>query len=191
MNTGMNANKAAYWVAVGALALGLSSEYQHGRFVTLHRIAEHADLVLGRISMHAEQALAAARLLTTRGGSALDGSVLDGVMASTDAAEMARDQREMLREQAEEKIGLLRDRVREGVGNGIREQIRVQADVRRAEAEIRRAEIEQMRSETRSQARLARTVNRRVVLICPKTGGQVVVNTGLHSVNVSADEGEN
>ena len=38
----MNTNKAAYWIALGVLALGLNSEYQHGRFVALHRVAGRA-----------------------------------------------------------------------------------------------------------------------------------------------------
>jgi hypothetical protein len=185
----MNTNKAAYWIAVGALALGLSSEYQHGRLVTLHRVAERAGLTLCRISMRAEQVLAATRVLTPR-----DGSLVDNLVASTDAAEMARDHSELFREQAREKIEFLRDRVRDGiqdgVGVGIREQIRAQADVIRAQSEMRRAQIEQVRLQTRSQVRLARMVNRRVMVVCPKTGARVVVNTGLHSVDVSADEDE-
>jgi hypothetical protein len=39
----MNTNKAAYWIAVGVLALGLNSEYRHGNFAALHRVAERAD----------------------------------------------------------------------------------------------------------------------------------------------------
>lgn len=174
----MNTNKAAYWIAVGALALGMSSEYQQGRFLTLHRVAERAGLTLCRISTHAEQALVAARVLPPR-----DGSAVDNLMASTDAAEMVRDQSELLREQALEKIELLRDRVQDGVrddvGAGIREQIR-------AHAEMRRAEIDQ----TRSQVRLAHMVNQRLMVVCPKTGARIAVNAGLHSVDVSADEDE-
>jgi hypothetical protein len=170
----MNTNKAAYWIAVLALALGLSSEYQHGRFVTLHRVADRADLALCRISTCAGQALAAARVLTAREGS-------DNLMASMDAAEMARNQSELLREQAREKIEFLRGRVRDGVGDGIREQIR-------AQAEMRRAEIEQIRLQTRSQVRLAHMVNRRVRMVCPKTGARIAVNAGLNSVDVCADE---
>jgi hypothetical protein len=184
----MNTNKAAYWIAVGVLALGLGSEYQHGRFVTLHRIAERADLALCRISTHAEQALAAARLLTMR-----DGSTADSLMASTDAAEMARDQSELLRDQARE-MEFLRDRVRdgvqEGVGDGIRDQIRAQADAIRAQAEMRRAEIEQLRWHTRSQVGLAHMVNRRVMVVCPKTGARITVSAGPVLADVSEDADE-
>jgi hypothetical protein len=172
----MDTNKAAYWIAVGVLALGLSSEYQHGRFATLHRIAERADLALCRISGHAEEALAAARLLTMR-----DGSAADSLLASTGAAEMARDHSEWLRDEAREEIELVRDRVQENVGDRIREQIR-------AQGEMRRVEIEQIYLRTRSQVQMAHMVNRRVMVVCPKTGAQVVVNTGLHSVEISADE---
>ena len=172
----MDTNKAAYWIAVGVLALGLSSEYQHGRFVTLHRIAERADLALCRISGHAEEALAAARLLTMR-----DGAAADSLLASTGAAEMARDHSEWLRDEAREEIELVRDRVQENVGDRIREQIR-------AQGEMRRVEIEQIYLRTRSQVQMAHMVNRRVMVVCPKTGAQVVVNTGLHSLEISTDE---
>jgi hypothetical protein len=179
----MDTNKAAYWIAVGVLALGLSSEYQHGRFVTLHRIAERADLALCRISEHAEEALAAARLLTMR-----DGSAAGSLLASTEAADIARDHSEWVRDQAREEIELLRDRVQDNVGDRIGEQIRAQADVIRAQAEMRRAEIEQIHLRTRSQVQMAHTLNRRVMVVCPKTGTQVVVNTGLHSLEISTDE---
>jgi hypothetical protein len=185
----MNTNKAAYWIAVGALALGLSSEYQHGRFVALHRVAEHAGLTLCRMSTRAEQALAAARFLTPG-----DGAPVDSLVASADAAEMARVQSEVLQEQAREKIELLQDRIRDGVQDGvgdrIRDQIRAQMDAIRAQSEIRRAQIEQIRLQARSQVRLAHMVNRRVMVVCPKTGARVVVNTGLHSVDVSAGNNE-
>jgi hypothetical protein len=183
----MNTNKAAYWIAVGALALGLSSEYQHGRFVTLHQVAERAGLTLCRISTRAEQALAFARVPTAR-----EGSPVDNLVASADATEMVRDQSELLQEQAREKIELLQDRIRDGVQDSvrdrIREQIRAQADMIRAQSEIHRAEMQQIRLQALSQVGSANMVNRRVMVICPKTGARIVLNTGSDSVDVSADE---
>ena len=69
---------------------------------------------------------------------------------------------------------LLRDRF----ANRVRDEIRAQADVIRAQAEMQRAEIEQIRLRTRSQFRLARTANRRVTVVCPKTGTRIAVNAG-------------
>jgi hypothetical protein len=166
----MNTNKAAYWIALGVLALALSSEYRHGSFVALHRVVNHADSVLCRITARAEQTLAVARVVTGR-----QGFTVDKRLASSGGAEMARAQGEFLREQAPEEAELLRD------------EIRAQADVMRAQAEMRNAEIEQIRWRTGSHFSLADTANRRVTAICPKTGVRIAVNTGLDFTDVSPD----
>ena len=163
----MNTNKAAYWIVLGVLALGLNSEYQNGRFVALHRIANRADSALCQISMRAEQTLAVAKLLMSH-----DGSPVDNLLASADTAEMARNRAAMLREQAQDEAELLRDKLRDQV----RDQVRAQADMIRARAEMKRAEIEQIRWRAASQFSLARTANRRVAVICPKTGARITVN---------------
>jgi hypothetical protein len=166
----MDTNKTAYWIALGVLALGLNSEYHHGSFAALHRVAEHAGPVLCRISTRAQQTLAVARMLTSR-----EGFPADDLLASMGGAEMARAQRELLRERARGETELLRD------------EIRAQADVIRARAEMRRAEIEQIRLRTRSQVRLASAVNRRVTMVCPKTGARITVNAGPGVADVSPD----
>src|SRR5260221_11595842 len=53
----MNTNKAAYWIALGVFALTLNSEYRHGSFVPLHRVAEHAGSALCRVTARAEKTL--------------------------------------------------------------------------------------------------------------------------------------
>jgi hypothetical protein len=163
----MNTNQAAYWIALGVLALGLHSEYQHGNFLTLHRVAERAGSVVCRISARAEQTLAVARILTSR-----EDGLAGTLLASTDQAERARAQGEMLREQARDRAALLRERVRDQVRDGIR----AQADVIRARADMQRAEIEEMGLHSRSQFRLARADDRRVVVVCPRTGVRIAVN---------------
>ena len=168
----MDTNKAAYWIALGVLALGLNSEYQHGSFVGLHRVAEHASSTFCRMVAHAEQTLAVARVLTSR-----EPFPVDGLLAGTGGDETARDQEELLRDQARDEAELLRDR--------LREEVQAQADVIRAQAETRRAEIEQIRM--RSQFRIARTVDRRVTVICPKTGTRIAVNAAMRLAEVSPD----
>lgn len=119
--------------------------------------------------------MAVARVLTSHQGLPSD----DLLAAIEDAdAEMARAQGELPREQAIDRAEFIRDRVRDQVRDQVRNQIRAQADVIRAQGEMRRAEIEQIRWRTRSQVRLARTLNRRATLVCPKTGALVVVNGG-------------
>ena len=178
----MNTNKAAYWIALGVLALGLNSEYQHGRFVALHRVASRAGAVACRMATRAEQTLAVATALVSRRG-----LPVDNLLASADRAEMARAQGELLRDQARERVELLRDRVREQVREQVRDEIRARADVIRAQAEMQRAEIEQMRWRTSSQFSLTRTADRRVTAICPKTGVQIAVKDGSDLAEGSPD----
>ena len=170
----MDTNKAAYWIALGVLALGLNSEYRHGSFVPLHRVSERAGSTLCRMATRAEQTLAVARVLTSR-----ERFAADGLVAATDGAEMARAQVELLRDQARDEAELLRDR--------LREQVLAQADVIRVQAETQRAEDEQIRLRMRSQVRLARTVDRRVMVVCPKTGVRIAVNAGMRLAEVSPD----
>ena len=170
----MDTNKAAYWIAVGVFALALNSEYQHGRFVALHQAAEHAGLALCRMATRAEQTVAVARVFTSR-----EGSRMDDLPAATAVAKMALSQLELLRAQAWDEAELLRDR--------IREEVQAQADVIRAQAEVQRAEIDQARIRMRSQFRLARTVDRRVVVVCPKTGVRIAVNAGMRPAEVSPE----
>ena len=146
----MNTDKAAYWVALGVLALGLNSEYRHGNFVALHRVAERAGSLLCRISTRAEQTLAVARVLTSR-----EGFPLDDPLASARRAEMTRTQ-----------VKLLRDEIH-------------------TQAKMRRAEVDQIRFRTRSEFRLARGDNRRVIVVCPKTGGRIAVIGGAEDADVS------
>jgi hypothetical protein len=174
----MNTNQAAYWIALGVLALGLNNEYQHGKFVTLHKVAERADSALCRISARAEQTLAVARILTSR-----EGGLADTPLASSDDVEMARAQSEMLREQARDGAALLRD----GVRDHVRDEIRAQTGVIRARTEVQRSLIEQIRWRARSQFRLANMGDRRVVVVCPKTGVKVAVSAGPEFAEGSPD----
>src|SRR5271168_1740504 len=140
----MDTNKAAYWIALGALTLGLNSEYRHGDFVRLHRVAARADSVLCRIAVRAEETIAVAT-----------GNWGRREFNSADRVEMARAQAEMLRERARDEAELFRDtvqqRVQETVRETVRDQVRAQAAGMRARAEMQRAEIEQIRWRTASQ----------------------------------------
>jgi hypothetical protein len=168
----MDANRAFYWIALGVLALGLNSEYRLGRFVALHRAADHAESVLCRISTRAEQTLAAATLPTKR-----DDSLVDNMLASANEDATMRVQSELLREQARGQAEVLRSR------------LRAQAELVREQAEMQRAEVEQIRLCTRSQVRLAHVTAHRVTVTCqPNT--RIDVNTGLESANISSDVDE-
>jgi hypothetical protein len=170
----MDTNKAAYWIALGVFALALKSEYRHGSFVPLHRVAERAGSALCRMATRAEQTVAVARVFVR--GERLP---VDGLVVATNRGEMARAQGELLRDQARDEAELLRDR--------IRDEVQAQGDVIRAQAEMQRAEVEQIRLRMRSQFRLARAVDRRVVVVCPKTGMRIAVNAGMRLAEVSPD----
>ena len=64
----MNTNKVAYWIALGALALGLASEYQHGNFASLHRLADRSGSIVCKIATQAQRTLAFASVLMSRDG---------------------------------------------------------------------------------------------------------------------------
>jgi hypothetical protein len=149
----METNKAAYWIVVGVLALGLNSEYRQGNFVALHRVAARADSELCRITARAERTLAVA-IKATGMASDQTASRLDNVLAESD----------LLREQARDQAEFVRD------------EIRAQADVIRAQAEMRRAEMAQVRWHTRSRFELSSVGNRGLTVLCPKTGARIVMN---------------
>jgi len=163
----MDANKAGYWIAVGVLALGLNSEYRHGNFVALHKVAERTESVLCRIATRAEATLAVATGRLSGGESAVD-----NLLASTDATAALRDRSEILRERAQNEADF------------VREQVLAQTEMIRARAELRRAAIEQMRS--LSRVRIASGPGS-VRVVCPKLGTRIVVNSGLDLRDVSTD----
>jgi hypothetical protein len=158
----MDTNKAAYWIALGVLALGINSEYRHGSFVALHRVAGRAGSVLCEISTRTEEAMALATGVTTRRG-----VLPEQVLAAADRVELTRAQAEMIREQAREQAELVREQVRD--------EIFAQRDVLRAQADMRRSEIAQFRYRVRSDLRLTNASGRRVSVLCPKTGTRVMV----------------
>jgi hypothetical protein len=168
----MDTNKAAYWIAVGVLALGLNNEYRHGGFVAVHRVAERAGSVLCRISTRAEQSLAVALGMTNR-----ENLRAGDLLAADDGTEIASAEAEVAREQARARADMVRERVRD--------EIRAQADVIREQAEMERAQIEQISWRTASQVGLARTANRRVTVVCPKARTRITLTPGAELADVA------
>jgi hypothetical protein len=176
----MDTNRAAYWIALAALALGLNSEYRQGNFQALHRVASHAETVLCRISTGAEHNLVMARALasTSEGPS----SVHD-LLASASGPAMTRNQAEQLRDSIQERL-------REQVQGQIRAQIRAQSEAIRAQAEMRRVEVERSRSEYALVSAVNRSVNRTVnirTVFCPKVSTRVVVSVKPELADVSKE----
>jgi hypothetical protein len=170
----MDTNKAAYWIALGVLALGLNSEYRHGSFVAVHRVAERAGSVWCGISTRAQQSLAVALGITNR-----ENFQADDLLAADERTEMARAEAEIVREQAQARAEMVRERVRD--------EIRAQADAIREQAEMERAQFQQIRWRTASQIGLARTANHRVTVVCPKTGTRITLKPGVDLADIAPD----
>ena len=172
----MDTNKATYWIALGVLVLGLNSEYRQGKFVTLHQVADRAEVALCRASTHAERTLTAALQLVGREARPSDDLLASARNAEFDA-DSHKEQAEVLREQAQDEA----ERVREQVQVQVRDQIVAQRDAMRAQIDIRRAEIQRIRDSARSQFRMVRSADGRITMtypsmICPKTKTRIVVN---------------
>jgi hypothetical protein len=185
----MNTNKAAYWIALGVLALGLNSEYKQGNFVALHRVAERADSLLcqisAEISSRAEQTVAVAKVLMLR-----DRFQAEALLASKDSAEMALDQARMAQEQARDEV---RDEVSnraEMIRDQVRERVFAQAAMIRAESEMRRAVMEQVRGRAKFglvRAMNVHAVDGRLTVVCPKTGTRILVSDTSDSADDSSE----
>lgn len=155
----METNTIAYWMALGVLALGLNSEYHRGNFVALHRIGNRAGSALCRISSRAGQTLALARLMNA------DEGVREDQFAANEKAQFVRDEADLVRDQAMAEAQLVRERVRD--------QVRAQAYAIREQADLQRAQIQRIRWNAASQVRTSRNGDRRMVVVCPKTGTRI------------------
>jgi hypothetical protein len=162
----MNSDKMIYWVALGVFAMGISHEYRDGKFPTAHRAVATAETALCRLASRAEQTVAMAKFIVNPPAAAPE-----DVVAVT--GDFGQEQVELLRDQARDQPELLR------------EQVQAQAEIFRARAEMRRAQIEQMRQLTNSQFHFSQTADRRVMLVCPKTGARVSVRVNPPDVEVS------
>jgi hypothetical protein len=163
----MNTNKAAYWIAVGALALGLNSEYRHGNFVPLHRMADRAGAVLCRVTTRAAKTLAMAKFLASP-----QVGLPETLVASAGEVDTARSRAHMLREQSREEAAVLREEMRDRA----RDEIRARAEVNRARAEMQRGEtVIQLR--TRSLLSFANISDRDVTVFCPRTAMRIARTT--------------
>ncbi len=176
----MDTNKAAYWIALGVLALGLNSEYRQGNFVSLHRVADRAGAALCRLSTSGEHLLALAKLSFQDKVRENDIEVANSdVEAATASVESARAQAESIRESARARADALREQAR-AQGEAIRDQVRAQVEELRAQGDMRRAMDEQVRTRGR-YLNLVSTGNRGIdvhgmTVVCPKTGTRVVVS---------------
>jgi hypothetical protein len=147
----MNSQKAAYWFALALFALALHSEYRHGAFPALHRLAHRAGYATCQFVSHSGHALAAARLFASKPAVASHDFQSQALLSSVDVPELAEAQAE-LREQAQERREEFRD------------QVRAQAAMIRAQVDLERAQIDQFRQHVNVR-QLRNLAHRRMVTI--------------------------
>jgi DNA replicative helicase MCM subunit Mcm2 (Cdc46/Mcm family) len=160
----MDTHKAAYWIALAVLALGLNSEYHQGNLVVLHRVADRASDTLCRLSTRGEHLLALAKF-------SLQQKVRENdVEVATNGVESARAQAQLMREQTHAQAELMWEQAR---AQG--ETIRAQVEELRAQSTMRRAMDQQVRVRGR-YLNLVSSGNHGLTVVCPKTGTRVVVS---------------
>jgi len=168
----MHTTKAVYWIAIGIFALGMSSEYQKGNLPTIHRAAARAEGVICRVVSRAEQTLAEAQLLTNRRGRDLASN--DRFMAFHQAQ---IDRAMALRQAHLDRVRALRQADLDSA----------QARLDRLRAELDHAQAQRVQILERVRVKLSDAANRRVMVICPKTGARVAVNPEGGAAGIDAD----
>ena len=157
----MNTTKAIYWIALGTFALALNSEYQNGKFPALHRAADRAGCVLCRAAGHAEQSLAMARIQTNRPRPEF----------RLDEQLLARQQAQVERVLAEHQTDLNRAMALRQV-----DLDRVQQKLDRMQQVLERTQFKRVRVLERSRFKLSKAANRRMIVVCPKTGEKISID---------------
>jgi hypothetical protein len=168
-------NKALYWIALGAFALALSSEYHNGNLPLAHQVADRAGSVLCQIATRAEQSLTLARVLTVR----------PSTEVSIDDQFIARQQAEVERVMAEHQADLDRAMALRQV-----DLDRVQQRLDRMHMVLDRVQIEKLHKLDRVRFRMSDAANRRMIVVCPETGARISVQPSadlLDMDEVSAD----
>ena len=167
-----------YWLALGVFALGLHSEYRNGRLPALHRVADQAESTLCRLVTSAKQTLATAEILTGR--APREFRVDDDLVArQQDQMErvMAEHQADLERVLADRQAHL--DRAM-ALRQANLECLRQKLD--RMHAALERAQFQRARAFERTRFKLSNAANRRVVVVCPRTGARI---TGHSDANLS------
>lgn len=179
----MNTTKAIYWIALGAFALALNSEYQTGSFPALHRAADRAESVLSQAATRAEQSLAMARILTgsPRPEFRVDDQFLARQQAQVERV-LAEHQADIDRAVALRQAGV--DRMLAEHQADLNRAMalrqvdldRVQQKLDRMQQVLERAQVKRVRLLERSQLKLSKAASRRISVVCPKTGEKISID---------------
>jgi len=151
----MNAEKLAYWSAVAVFALVLHSSYQRGAFPAVHQAAARAGSKLCRATAKAEQSYLLAKAFVTHDAFSTNDDFVNTYLDNEELSDLMQSQSDFVRAEAQDKVGLFRD------------QLRAQAEVRRAELQRRRDQMQQFRDMARVQIRSGQFATRRVMIVGP------------------------
>jgi len=166
----MNTNKLAYFVVLGVLAFGLSSEYQKGNYPALHRAVGVVENSLCRLATRAEHTLATARILTSRAPEEF----------RVDDEFFARQQAQVERVMAEHQMDIDRAMALRQAHLDC-----LQQKLDRMHLVVERAQFQRTRALERARVRLTNVGNQSMIMVCPKTGARITVRTDPSDLNIS------
>ena len=172
----MNTNKLAYFMALGVLALGLTSEYQKGSFPAIHRAVGTAGNSLCRLATRAQRTLATARLLIGR--EPQEFRVDDDFIAR----QQAQVEQVIPEHQADIDRALADHRADLDRAMALRQAHLdcLQQRLDRMHAVLDRAQLQRVRVLERTRFKLSDAANRRMIVVCPKTGAKITVHTDAY-----------
>ena len=152
--------KALYWIALGAFALALNSEYQNGGLPLAHRVAGRAEAVYCQVAARAEQSLAMARLVISPPATEVStGEFIARQQAEIDRA-LALHQAELNRAMALRQAEL----------------DRVQQRLDRVHIVMDRVQMEKLQKLDNWRFQFKTANNRRTIVVCPETGAKISVD---------------
>lgn len=166
----MNTNKAVYWIILAAIAFGLSSEYHHGGFASVHRLAASAEARLCRAATHVEHALVAVGLLTSHSRPSPSSQSVTEQAAQIERA-MDLHRAELDRALAEHQV----------------EVERAEARLAHAQQALERARFGRMQVFETSHFKMMNDGTHRVITICPKSGRRIRLEADPDFAEVETD----
>ena len=179
----MNTNKLAYFVALVALAFGLTSEYQKGNFPAVHRALGRAENSLCRLVTRAAQTAAVAQVLVGH----------QPQQFQVDSDFLSRQQAEVERVLAEHQADLEQvvAEQRAVIGQAMAERQSALGCARqrldRMQIALDRAQFQRTRALDRMRVRLSDAANRRMIVVCPRTGARITVQSGADFTDLPTD----
>jgi hypothetical protein len=154
----MASNKAYYWLALAVLALGLNSEYHHGRIQPLHKLVSRSEATLNCLALRAREYVSLAKVFF---------SDTPGV---TDSRELAQAVRREPADFAHIRPDTLRRQVAMQLKSADRAQlVRLGTEMARHQAEFARLQTEQARM-------IIREVKMREAAVCKDSDLRVTVD---------------